>query len=89
MAEDLKQSMITTFDNPYSPFSNFEAWYAFDEAKGYGTLSTLAALVVTSEDLSDADQELAIDYAIDGMLEYDYLGIYQKVFKKDEEVEED
>ena len=73
------EHMITTVDNPYDPFTDFEGWYAYDEAAGYHTSSFLARLVFTSDDLSEADQTLAIEQAIDEMVEENVLGIYRKL----------
>ena len=30
---------LTTVDNPYNPFDQFDSWYQFDMDKGYGTCS--------------------------------------------------
>ena len=75
------ESMLTTDDNPYSPFDEFEAWYAFDVARGYHTLSYLARIVVTSNELSDADQLLANELAIDEILKVNPLN-YRKVSRE-------
>jgi hypothetical protein len=75
--------MLTTSDNPYDPFTSFDAWLAFDEAQGYFTTSFLARIVRTSDELSEADQSLAIDQAIDEIVEENVLGIYQKVTEGD------
>ena len=80
-----RETMLTTVDNPYSPFTEFEAWLAFDERKGYHTLSYLARVTVTSYELSEADQAVAIEQAIDEILFYNLLGIYKKVYKKVDE----
>ena len=37
--------MLTTIDNPYDPFSQFDDWLAFDEGKGYFTCEYLARMV--------------------------------------------
>lgn len=71
--------MLTTVDNPFNPFTQFDEWYAFDTLKGYNSCSYLARIAVTSDELSDADNELAINEAIDEILYFDVLGIYQKV----------
>lgn len=71
--------MLTTVDNPFNPFIQFDEWYAFDTLKGYNSCSYLARIAVTSDELSDADNELAINEAIDEILYFDVLGIYQKV----------
>jgi hypothetical protein len=77
-----KAFMLSTVDNPYSPFTQFQEWYAFDELKGYGTLSTMAYLITTSQELSENDQEEAIDDVINEMMQYDFLDHYIKVYEE-------
>lgn len=76
--------MLTTVDNPFDPFTQFDQWYAWDQAAGYYTSDYLARIVRTSDDLSDADQDLAIEYAIDEIVRENVLGIYRKVSEKSE-----
>jgi hypothetical protein len=71
--------MLSTVDNPYDPFTQFDEWYAFDEAAGYHSSALLARIVRTSDDLSEADQSLAIEQAIDEVVRENVLGIYRKV----------
>lgn len=71
--------MLTTVDNPYNPFTQFDEWFAFDSLKGYHSLSYLSRIAHTSDELSEADNELAINEAIDEILDFNLLGIYQKV----------
>lgn len=73
------EHMLTTVDNPFNPFTNFDAWYAYDEQLGYHTTSFLARIVTTSDELSEADQHLAIEAAIDEIVEENVLGLYKKV----------
>lgn len=75
----MAESMLTTVDNPYDPFTKFDEWYAFDEASGYHSSALLARIVRTSDDLSEADQSLAIEEAIDEVVRENVLGIYRKV----------
>ena len=35
---------ITTVDNPFDPFDDFDHWFQFDTEKGYYTSSKLARL---------------------------------------------
>jgi hypothetical protein len=77
----VNDSMLTTLDNPYNPFTHFDEWYAFDEQHGYNTFNYLARLVKTSDDLSDADERLVIEEAIDEVVKLNVLGIYVKVTK--------
>lgn len=75
-------AMLSTDDNPFDYFTQFEEWNAWDMAQGYHTLAYLARIVKTSDELSEADQELAIDQAIDEIVELNAQGNYIKVFPK-------
>lgn len=75
----MAEHMLTTVDNPFNPFTQFDEWYAFDEASGYHTTAFLARIVRTSHDLSDADQDVAIEAAIDEIVRENVLGVYRKV----------
>lgn len=72
--------MLTTIDNPYDPYSQWDDWYAFDEAAGYHTSGLLARIAKTSHELSDTDQDLAISLAIDEIIKENVLGIYTKAY---------
>lgn len=73
------QHMLTTVDNPYDPFDRFDEWYAWDTIHGYYTAAYLARITITSSELSDRDQELAVEYAIDEIVRENILGVYRKV----------
>ena len=45
---------LTTEDNPYDPFDEFDEWFAFDVSQGYHTCAYLARVVATSTELSEA-----------------------------------
>lgn len=72
-------AMLTTIDNPYDPFVQFEEWYAFDTGKGYNSCSYLDRIANTSNDLSDTEYNAHIEQAIDEIVELDLLGLYKKV----------
>ncbi len=76
------ETMLTTDDNPHDPFTDYDSWYQFDARAGYHTPAYLARVVVSSDELSEADQSLAIDYAIDEIVHENILGIYKKVTKE-------
>lgn len=78
----MRQSMLTTIDNPFDPFTQFDEWFAFDESKGYHSCSYLARIAKTSDELSEADEERAIELAIDEIVKLNILGIYKKVTKE-------
>lgn len=75
----MSESMLTTVDNPFDPFTQFDVWYAYDESKGYHTSAFLARIVKSSDELSETDQSIAIEDAIDEIVRENVLGIYRKV----------
>lgn len=78
--------MITTADNPYCPFHQFEDWHQWDQFSGYHTLSYLASIARTSEDNSDEDNDLAIDEAISDILKLNITGNYIRVTRPTREM---
>ena len=75
----MKECMITTFDNPYDPFTQFNHWFLFDTEKGYNTCAYLDRVAKVSEEFSDEENNLAIEQAIDEIIKYDFRNIYKKV----------
>lgn len=73
--------MLTTSDNPFNPFIDFDNWYRFDVDKGYNTCSYLDRIARSSDELSEEDQNLAILTAIDEILSFNLTGNYIKVTK--------
>jgi hypothetical protein len=80
----MKQVMLTTSDNPYNPFTNFDEWFAFDEQKGYHTCAYLARIAKTSSNLSDADYAQEVENAIDEILKLNLTGNYVKITKQED-----
>ena len=78
----MEERMLTTEDNPYDPFTQFDEWYAFDIQKGYNTCAYLARIAVTSDELSETDNDQALDAAIDEIMEFNLTGNYKVVTKK-------
>jgi len=70
--------MLTTTDNPYSPVTHYDEWLAWD-MRYYNSNSLLARVVRTSSELSDSDQELAIQEAIDKIVTENVSGEHTKV----------
>jgi hypothetical protein len=71
--------MLTTEDNPFDPFTEYNEWYVFDERSGYHTCAYLARIERTSDEMSEGDQAIAHEAAIDEIVEMNLLGIYKKV----------
>lgn len=74
---------LTTFDNPYNPFTQFESWFLFDEEKGYHSCAYLGRIARTSDQLSDEENDLEVERAIDEIIKYDFQNIYKKVRESD------
>ena len=77
---------LTTSDNPYNPFDNFDKWFMFDNDKGYHSCSYLARVARTSDALTPKENEQALETAIDDIIRLDPMNIYRKVT---EEVDSD
>lgn len=73
---------LTTVDNPYNPFDDFEKWFMFDNIKGYGTCSYLARIARTSDALTPQENEQALETAIDEIIKLDVLNRYRKETKE-------
>lgn len=70
---------LTTIDNPFNPFEEFDSWFLFDEEKGYHSCAYLGRIARTSDELSDEENEIEIERAIDEIIKYDFMNIYKKV----------
>ena len=79
----MDEYMLTTSDNPYNPFTNFDEWYAWDVANGYNTCAYLARVSKDSPDISPAQSNTEINNAIDEILEFNLTGNYIKVTRND------
>lgn len=75
----MQEHMLTTVDNPFDPFTQFDAWYAYDTSKGYHSSALLARIINTSDELSDADQSFVIETAIDQVVRENVSGMHRKV----------
>ena len=81
-----KVSMLTTLDNPYDPFDNFESWFLYDVEKGYNSCEYLARILKVSDALSEYEYNSEVSNAIDEIIKLDFRGIYKKVTRDVEEV---
>lgn len=75
----MKETMLTTFDNPFDPFDQFTSWFLFDVEKGYNTCGKLARIAKVTDDMSEKEKDEEIERAIDEIITYDFLNIYKRV----------
>ena len=74
---------LTTFDNPYNPFEQFSSWFLFDVEKGYDSCAYLGRIARISDQLSEEENDLEVERAIDEIIKYDFMNIYKKVTRQD------
>ena len=79
----VNECMLTTIDNPYDYFTQFNDWFAFDIEKGYNSCSRLARIARISDQMTDEETNLEIERAIDEIIKYDFMNIYKKVRRPD------
>ena len=74
-------AMLTTFDNPYDPFEQFELWFMFDVQKGYNSCAYLSRIAKVSDQLSQEENDREVEQAIDEIVKNDVFNLYHKVTK--------
>ena len=82
-----KMVRVTTADNPFNPFTEWDEWYFYDLSKGYSTCERLDRLSNTSSQLSDELNNEELEQAINQLVEVGAVGKdgtivdYVKVYK--------
>ena len=82
-----KMVRVTTADNPFNPFTEWDEWYFYDLSKGYSTCERLDRLSNTTSQLSDELNNEELEQAIDQLVEVGAVGKdgtivdYVKVYK--------
>ena len=85
--------MLTSVDNPYNPFKEFDAWYNFDLDKerrnnAYVNCCSFIARIAQTLNIDDEiDSEEANEKIIDQILKYDFTNQYKKIYDTDSNVE--
>ena len=83
----MKVSMLTTIDNPFDPFEEFELWSQFDNANDYFCCNYLARIAKTSDSFTEQQNAEEIERAIDEIIATNPLKIYKKVSREIDETE--
>ena len=81
--------LLTTVDNPYDPFTQFEDWYEWDRQAGYHTPSYLDRVMLHGEGFSEEEEEEFFNEAIDDIISNDVFELYKKVSKEVETSDSD
>lgn len=80
-----KDSMLTTFDNPFNPFTEFDRWWKEDLLLGHNCCGLLANESNVSDVTSDEVNDKAIIEAMERIVKREpmiYKIVYQSDFKK-------
>ena len=78
----MRKVAITTIDNPYDPFTQFNEWYAYDVSHGYNSCSLLARFANTSIDFNSEETNNKIEDAIDRIVNLNGVENYRKYVKE-------
>lgn len=82
-----KDVALTTIDNPYSPFSNYDSWYNYDTEKGYDCCGYIARVMelnnIQTSYLNEEEENEKINEVINRIVKDDPTGMYMKVEKLD------
>lgn len=77
-----QQCALTTVDNPFDPFEDFNSWFLFDMEKGYDCCGRLMRFAKVTDDMTQSEENKELERAIDRIVELDFLNIYKKVTKQ-------
>lgn len=75
------ESWVTTVDNPFDPFVDYDNWQRYDEDKGYYTTSLLCRLLNVSTEYDDEAYQECVDAAVDAIVRLNPNGMYRKVVR--------
>lgn len=79
------ECMLSTLDNPFDPFEQFDSWFLFDNEKGYNSCGRLARIAKLSDDMSEQEVNEETERAIDEIIKYDFTNTYKKVRRQAKE----
>jgi predicted metal-dependent hydrolase len=83
------QCALTTIDNPFDPFEQFDDWFLFDVEKGYNSCSILNRIAHYSDEMTQKEIDEETERAIDEIIKNDFMNIYKKVKKQLNETQSD
>lgn len=76
--------MLTTIDNPFDYFTQFDEWLIFDKQKGYNSCEKVARVAQIKDEMTQFEVDAEIERAIDEIIKYDFLNVFKKVSRERE-----
>ena len=80
----MREVALTTTDNPYDPFDQYDLWKMFDEGSGYFSESYLMRIANVFPEMTDQEYEDEIERAIDEIISFNLTNSeadYKKVVR--------
>ena len=65
---------LTTLDNPFNPFTEWDQWYFYDLSKGYNTCERIASIVGVVSELPYEIYNQLHEQAMDQLLDLGTIG---------------
>ena len=78
----MRVAYLTTSDNPFDPYLQFDQWYAFDERNGYHSCQLLDRCAKLSNHLSIRNYNELMEQTIDSIISNVPLGVENVNYKK-------
>lgn len=76
-----KVPMLTTVDNPYNPFLQWDEWLAYDRQMGHYTCEYLARVADAIDGQTPEQVDKIIIDTIDEICKLNLNGLYKKVYR--------
>lgn len=73
--------MLTTTDNPFNPWIDFDTWYAEDIRLGHDTCGYLDRVMTGSSALTQGENDVSYNDACNDIIRLDPTGLYTKIKK--------
>ena len=89
MTKEIPKYMVTTVDNPFDYFTQFDEWNAYDTQHGYNTLAYLARVCVTNPDSSEIEKTMDINDAVEDILRLNITGMYKRIEEPENKIKND
>ena len=75
----MTQHKLSTNDNPFDPFEDFDNWYLYDIEYGYYSCSKLDRIVKIKDDFTEIEISQETERAIDAIIKNDFTDKFIKV----------